>query len=156
MKLTILAVGQKQPQWMTQGFEDYSRRMPKSCSMYLQGLTLAPRNKGWNTERLQQHEASKFEKHIQPGSHVIALDERGQQWSSLQWSEKFTQWMQLYPQVYFLIGGPDGLYPPLRKSADECLSLGKITLPHGLARIVLAEQLYRAWSLMSGHPYHRE
>ncbi len=156
MGIRILAVGQKLPDWMNRGFEDYARRFPRGQSVELREIALARRAGGQAVERLQRQEADALLRQRQPGSLLIALDERGRQWSSREWGEQYRRWQQESPKVDFLLGGPDGLHPQLRDEAGITLSLGRMTLPHGLARVVLIEQLYRAWSLSQGHPYHRE
>ena len=92
---------------------------------------------------------------LKPGSLTLALDEHGRQWSTREWAQQLSDWQQEQNQVNFIIGGPDGLAPDLLQQADGKIALGKMTMPHGLVRVVLIEQLYRAWSLLQGHPYHR-
>ena len=156
MAVQIIAVGQKMPQWVEQGFADYAKRFPRGQSVQLVEIPVAPRKSGQPVERLQQQEAERILKQCQNGGLLIALDERGKQWSSREWGEHYRDWQQNRPRVDLVLGGPDGLHPDLLSRADLRLSLGRMTLPHGLARVVLIEQLYRAWSLSQGHPYHRE
>ncbi len=156
MGLQIIAVGQKLPAWMAQGFDDYARRFPRGQTVKLSEIPVARRASGQPVERLQAQEAERIRRARQPGSLLIALDERGRQWTSQEWGEQYRRWQQDHPNVDLVLGGPDGLHPELLAEAGLKLSLGRMTLPHGLARVVLIEQLYRAWSLSQGHPYHRE
>jgi 23S rRNA (pseudouridine1915-N3)-methyltransferase len=156
MRLQIIAVGQKMPAWVDTAFDDYARRLPAQSAVSLSLVATANRKPGMAIDKCRQQEAQKIERLIKPGSYSIALDEHGRQWSTLEWAQHYQDWLLQYPQVNFIIGGPDGLAPALLKQADMTLALGRMTLPHGLARVVLVEQLYRAWSVGEGHPYHRE
>lgn len=156
MRLQIIAVGQKMPAWVDTAYTEYAKRMPAQQAVTLSVIPTASRKSGSSIERCQQQEAEKLAQKVKPGSFTIALDEHGRQWSTAQWAEHYRQWLQHHPQVNFIIGGPDGLAPALLKKASQTISLGLLTLPHGLARVVLIEQLYRAWSVVEGHPYHRE
>jgi 23S rRNA (pseudouridine1915-N3)-methyltransferase len=155
MGLQIIAVGHKMPGWVEQGYDDYARRFPRAQAVKLSEIPVARRQSGQPVERLQQQEADRIRRLRQPGSLLIAMDEHGRQWSSEEWGEQYRRWQRERPNVDFLLGGPDGLHPSLLEEADIRLALGRMTLPHGLARVVLVEQLYRAWSLSQGHPYHR-
>lgn len=156
MAVQIIAVGQKMPAWVEQGFVDYQRRFPRGQTVQLTEVPVAHRKSGQPVERLQQQEAERILRQRQSGSLLIVLDERGKQWSSREWGENYQRWQQSSPNVDLVIGGPDGVHGDLLGRAGQRLSLGRMTLPHGLARVVLIEQLYRAWSLSQGHPYHRE
>lgn len=156
MNIQIIAVGQKMPKWVDDAFLEYAKRLPRQQAVKLTCIATANRNSGLPVERLQNQEADKIRGKIKPGSLTIALDEHGQQWTTQQWAEQYRRWQQDYPQVNFIIGGPDGIAPELLKDSAQTLALGRMTLPHGLARVVLIEQLYRAWSVVEGHPYHRE
>ena len=156
MNIQIIAVGQKMPKWVDEAYHEYAKRLPRQQAITLTCIATANRNSGQPVERLQAQEAEKIRSKIKADSLTIALDEHGQQWSTQQWAEQYRRWQHEYPQVNFIIGGPDGIAPELLKAADQTLALGRMTLPHGLARVVLIEQLYRAWSVVEGHPYHRE
>ena len=156
MHIQIIAVGQKMPAWVDQAYEDYARRLPRQQAVTLSAIATASRKSGQNVERLQQQEADKIRARIKPDSLTIALDEHGQQWSTRQWAQHFDDWQHDQSQVNFIIGGPDGLAPELLSQAQHNIALGKMTMPHGLVRVVLIEQLYRAWSVLQNHPYHRE
>ncbi len=156
MRIQIIAVGQKMPGWVDQAYQEYAKRLPRQQSVTLSCIATANRKSTSSATQLQQQEADKIKDKIKPGSLTLALDEHGEQWTTAQWAEQYRRWLQLYPQVNFVIGGPDGLAPQIIAQADKTLALGKMTMPHGLARVVLIEQIYRAWSVVEGHPYHRE
>jgi 23S rRNA (pseudouridine1915-N3)-methyltransferase len=155
MNLQVIALGQKLPAWMETACSEYARRLPGKI-LSISAIATPQRRSGHSVERLKQQEAEKIQAKIKPGSYTIALDEHGRQWSTAEWAQQLRDWKQFHPQVNFIIGGPDGLDEELQKSCQQVIALGKMTLPHGLARIVLIEQLYRAWSVVEGHPYHRE
>ena len=156
MNIQIIAVGQKMPAWVDQAYQDYAKRLPRQQAVSLSQIATASRKSGQGVERLQQQEADKIRAKIKPGSLIIALDEHGRQWSTREWAQHFDDWQQDQAQVNFIIGGPDGLAADLLQQANHKIALGKMTMPHGLVRVVLIEQLYRAWSLLQGHPYHRQ
>jgi 23S rRNA (pseudouridine1915-N3)-methyltransferase len=156
MNIQIIAVGQKMPKWVDLAFEEYAKRLPRQQSLELSCIATASRKSGQTRQRIQQQEAQKIEQKIKPGSLLIALDEKGKHWSTLEWANQYRLWLQQYSQVNFVIGGPDGLDSALVKRANQTIALGRMTMPHGLARVVLIEQLYRVWSVVEGHPYHRE
>lgn len=116
---------------------------------------LAQRRGGGSPEQLKQQEAVQIIKKIPRGSFSISLDERGKHWSSNDWSRQLEFWMREYPRVNLIIGGPDGLADECREACQQSVALGAMTMPHALVRVVLIEQLYRAWTLIDGHPYHR-
>lgn len=144
------------PKWVDDAYHEYAKRFPRQQAVTLHCIATAARKSIQAVKRLQQLEAQEILSKIKPDSLCIALDEHGKQWSTLQWAEQYRNWMQRYPQVNFIIGGPDGLAPELLNQVDQIIALGRMTLPHALARVVLIEQLYRAWSVVEGHPYHRK
>lgn len=144
------------PSWVENACADYLKRLPREIDIQLIGIALAQRKGGWSVEQLKQQEASQIMKKIARGSFSIALDERGKQWSSSEWSQQLEYWMREHRCVNFIIGGPDGLTNKCRQACDQTIALATMTMPHALVRIVLIEQLYRAWTLLKGHPYHRE
>ena len=156
MQLQIITVGQKMPAWVESACADYLKRMPHELNIQLTGIALARRKDGKSVEQHKQQEASQIIKKIPRGSFSIALDERGKQWSSSEWSRQLRSWMQEHPRVNLIIGGPDGLADECREACAQTIALGAMTMPHALVRVVLIEQLYRAWTLLKGHPYHRE
>jgi len=156
MKLQIVSVGQRMPQWVNQGVDEYLKRMPQSCSLSLRDIAMGKRGKQADIARLVREEGERMLKVIKPGSHVVALDVQGKSWSTQSVADKLGSWQGEIEHVYFLVGGPDGLSPDCLARADERWSLSKLTFPHPLVRVILAEQLYRGWRLLNGHPYHRE
>jgi 23S rRNA (pseudouridine1915-N3)-methyltransferase len=156
MQVQIIAVGQKMPDWVDLACTDYLRRMPREMNLQLSTIPLAQRKGGVSAEQLRRQEAGSIIKKISRGSFSIALDESGKQWSSLEWSEQLQRWMLEYSQVNLIIGGPDGLSEECRKTCAQRIALGRMTMPHALVRVVLIEQIYRAWTLLQGHPYHRQ
>ncbi|EIJ41267.1 rRNA large subunit m3Psi methyltransferase RlmH [Beggiatoa alba B18LD] len=155
MQIQLICVGQKMPDWVTQGYQDYAKRLPASCSLQLVEIPLLKRGKNADIARFQREEGEKTLQAIAPQAHVVALDERGQAWNTLQLSEQLAQWMQTARTVALLVGSPEGLAPACLERAQQRWSLSALTLPHPLVRIVVAEQIYRAWSVLQNHPYHR-
>lgn len=155
MKIAIVAVGQRQPAWAAQAVADYLGRFPSDFSVTLKEVKPEPRS-GAPVERLLAAEAERLRAAIPAGGVLVALDERGKDWTTVQLAEAIGRWRDAAEPVSFVIGGPDGLAPEFKRSARLLLRLSSLTLPHALARVLLAEQLYRAWSINAGHPYHRE
>jgi len=156
MQLTALAVGTRMPAWVNQGVETYTRRLPRHIALKFRELPAAQRASGSTPDKLKQKEGEHMLKAMQDPAYVIALDEHGKSWSSTGLAAQLENWMANYPNVVFLIGGADGLADSCKQRADALWSLSPLTLPHALVRVVLAEQIYRAWTLVQGHPYHRD
>ncbi len=156
MKLSVLAVGHRMPAWVTAGFEEYARRMPREMPLQLKELKPAQRSAAGDTVRWQQTEAERINAAAPAGMLRVALDEHGRSFPTRVLAEHLERWRGGGRDVAFIIGGADGLAPELKTGAGLLWSLSPLTLPHGLVRVVLAEQLYRAASLLAGHPYHRE
>jgi 23S rRNA (pseudouridine1915-N3)-methyltransferase len=156
MRLTALAVGTRMPVWVNQGVQTYTKRLPRHIELQFRELPAAQRASGSTAEKLKQKEAQHLLKALPDAAYVIALDERGKSWSSTGLATQLENWMANYPNIVFLIGGADGLAESCKQRADELWSLSPLTLPHALVRVVLAEQIYRAWTLVQGHPYHRD
>lgn len=155
MKLVVVAVGQRMPGWAETAYEDYARRFPPELRLELKAVKTEPRGSR-KVETLLAAERSRIEAACPKGARIVALDERGDRLTTQQLCARLKVWMHDGRDVALLIGGPDGLDPALRDAADERIRLSDLTLPHAMVRVLLAEQLYRAWSLMVGHPYHRE
>jgi len=155
MKLRLVALGARLPAWIAAGYVEYSRRLPREFSLDLVELKPAARDRGRTAAQILATEAARIAE-ATAGYHVVALDERGQAWTTKDFAAKLAGWRERALGVAFVIGSADGLDPAIKRHADAVLALSALTLPHGLARVVLAEQLYRATSLLSGHPYHRE
>jgi 23S rRNA (pseudouridine1915-N3)-methyltransferase len=155
VQLTVAAVGQRMPGWVQTAWQEYARRFPRGLSLTLKEIPLAKRSKNADTASLRQAEGVALLDAVPRGHRVIALDERGKQWSTMELSQHLQNWMREEHGACFLIGGPDGLPDHCREQAQNVWALGRLTLPHPLVRAVLAEQLYRAWTITQNHPYHR-
>ena len=159
MKLLVLAVGQRQPAWADDAWADFAKRFPPEMRLELKALKAEARSAGKTATQCMDAEAVRLEATLQAsakGARRVVLDEHGTRRSTAQLSERVLAWRGEGRDVVLLIGGPDGLAPALKATADETLRLSDLTLPHAFARVLLAETLYRAWTLASGHPYHRE
>lgn len=155
MKLIVAAVSGRPPDWVKQGWDDYCRRLPRDCSLVLRQVKPEPRNSGKTAVQIMQAEATRLKSIVPPGALTIALDEKGKDIDTAGLSRQLESWLQNGQDIVFFIGGPDGLDPALKRETNQTLKLSSLTLPHPLVRVILAEQLYRAWSLLNNHPYHR-
>ena len=155
MRLSIIAVGGKMPAWVEQGVCDYGVRMPRELKLLWREIPLAKRGKDNNAQALCRREGEQILKAIPAGDQVIALDVKGASWSTEQLAQKLGDWQMSGDNFSLLIGGPDGLSPECLARAGQTWSLSNLTLPHPLVRVLLAEQLYRAWTITVKHPYHR-
>ncbi|MBY0577645.1 MAG: 23S rRNA (pseudouridine(1915)-N(3))-methyltransferase RlmH [Burkholderiales bacterium] len=156
MKLHILAVGNKMPDWITSAFGEYEKRMPREARMELREIRPERRDSGKSVQQIQEIEASRVNAAMPHNAFRVILDEKGDQLSTMEFAGCVVRWMQEGRDAAFVIGGADGTHPDLREKADRVISLSKMTLPHGLARVMLAEQIYRAVSIINHHPYHRD
>ncbi len=156
MRLIVIAVGERMPGWVDQAVDDYARRMPRALRLELKTIRPARRTEGDSVEQLLREEAVRLDAAIPRAALIVALDERGKALSSMALARQLDLWMQGGQDIALLIGGPDGLDPALKRRAAITLQLSSFTLPHGLARVVLVEQLYRAAMILANHPYHRE
>ena len=155
MKLRIVAFGQRMPAWVVAGFDDYARRLPREFALELIELKPGPRARGKTPAQVLAAEGERIAAATR-GSMVIAVDVRGEAWSTSQLAARLRVWSTSGRPVAFVLGSADGLAALVKRNADVIMALSKLTLPHGLARVVLVEQIYRAASLLQGHPYHRE
>ena len=155
MQLVIVSVGTKMPAWVDTAFDEYAKRMPPECRVILKEIRPVDRTGGKPAENAMQQERSRIEAALPKGARIIALDERGKDLTTMQLSQQLTQWQQDGRDVALIIGGADGLDADFKTRADGLLRLSSLTLPHGMVRVLLAEQLYRAWSITQNHPYHR-
>ena len=155
MNLTVAAVGTRMPAWVQEAWQEYARRFPRGMSLQLKEIPLARRARNADIAALRQAEGDALLAAVPQGYRVIALDERGKQWSTLELAGQMENWMREENGVCFLVGGPDGLPRQCRDRAQNTWSLGRLTLPHPMIRALLAEQLYRAWTVTQNHPYHR-
>lgn len=154
MRIAIVAVGTRQPAWADAAVEDYLARFPSDFAVELKAVKAETRA-GQSTAQIAAAEAQRLRAAVPAGHLVVALDERGEDWTTTQFAAALGRWRDAGEHLAFLIGGADGLDPELKRGARARLRLSSLTLPHALARVLLAEQLYRAWSLLVGHPYHR-
>ena len=155
MKLHIVAVGHKMPGWIAAGFDEYAKRMPPELRIELREIKPELRTGGRSAESVMAAERQKIEAALPKNARIVALDERGRDWTTMQLAQALPGWQQDGRDVAFVIGGADGLDPALKARADLLLRISSMTLPHGMVRVLLAEQLYRAWSITQNHPYHR-
>jgi 23S rRNA (pseudouridine1915-N3)-methyltransferase len=155
MQLIITAVGHKMPSWIESGFNEYTKRMPAECRILLKEIKPIERSGSRTAETVMLQERSKIEAALPKGARIVALDEHGKDVTTMQLSQYLTQWQQDGRDVAFVIGGADGLDPGIKANADMLVRISSLTLPHGMVRVLLAEQLYRAWSITQNHPYHR-
>ena len=156
MHIHLIAVGQRMPAWVETAFQDYAKRLPRECALKL--VEIAPGKRGRNVDvaRILRDEGERMLAAVPRDCHVIALEVGGKTWSTPQLAAQLESWMGSGRDVALLVGGPEGMDDACRARADQLWSLSALTLPHPLVRVILAETLYRAWSLMAGHPYHRE
>lgn len=154
MRLLVIAIGQRQPAWAETAYADYAKRVKGELRLELKALKAEPRNSKTQHAWLAA-ERARIEAALPKGARTVVLDERGDRLTTAQLAARLKAWLGDGRDVALLIGGPDGLDPALKAAADECIRLSDLTLPHAFVRVLLAEALYRAWSLMAGHPYHR-
>lgn len=156
MKFHILAVGNRMPGWVGEAFGEYEKRMPREARILLREIRPEKRDSGKSVNQIQEAEAERIKAAMPRNAFRIVLDERGEQLATMDFAHFLESWMGEGRDAAFVIGGADGVSAELRGGADRVLSLSRMTLPHGLARVMLAEQLYRAVSIINHHPYHRE
>ena len=154
MHITVVAVDLRQPEWANAAVKDYLGRFPKDFSVSVKEVKAEPRA-GQPAKRLMELEAERIRKAIPSGDIVVAMDEHGRDFTTMDFAKKFEGWKNEGCGVTFLIGGADGLDAELKKSARMMLRLSSMTLPHAFARVMLVEQIYRVWSILNNHPYHR-
>ena len=155
MKATLIAVGERAPDWVATGFSEYRKRLSHWLPLSLHEVTPGLRGKGRDAARATADEGARVLAALPKGAHVVALDGEGTALSSERLAQRLERWRQDGRDLALLIGGPEGHAPEVLAAADECWSLGPLTLPHMLVRLLVAEQLYRACSLLANHPYHR-
>jgi 23S rRNA (pseudouridine1915-N3)-methyltransferase len=155
LKIHLIAVGTKMPAWVEQGYEEYARRLPSNSSLVLHEIPSKFRGKNPDIPRLLKEEGQKMLDAVPKGARIVALDPNAKQRTTEQLAATFESWMNLGTDVALLVGGPEGLSPECLQAAHSKWSLSKLTFPHPLVRVVVAESLYRAWSVMTNHPYHR-
>ncbi len=156
MIIHFITVGHKMPKWVQDGYAEYAKRLPKSCAIKLIELPMAQRGKTGSVEKYKTEEAKKILAAVPKGTRLIVLDEHGQQVTTKQLADKLEGWLSGGQDVALIVGGPDGLDQSLIQQAQWKWGLSNLTMPHPMVRIMVAEQIYRAWSVINNHPYHRE
>ncbi len=155
MHINLIAIGKNLPDWVNTGFKEYAKRLKGGITLSLTELPLIKRSKNSNIDKIKQQEGEKLLA-AAANSYIIALDEHGKTWNTIELSKQLQHWRENYSNISLLIGGPDGLSSECLTKANTKWSLSQLTLPHGLVRVIVAEQIYRANSILAGHPYHRE
>ncbi len=155
MRIHLLAVGTRAPVWIRSGYEEFAARLPRECSLNLVEIAAGRRGKSVDVARVLRNEGERMLAAVPPGARVVSLDVGGQQWHTEELAAQLQSWMQDGRDVALLVGGPEGLDGRCKARAEQSWSLSQLTFPHLLVRILIAEQVYRAWSILSGHPYHR-
>lgn len=155
MQLILIAVGSKQPQWVNEAYADYADRMPPEYPLILKEVKAESRTLGKPVEAMMAAEADRIRAALPAHARLVILDELGTRLTSMALSERLASWAETNDPVAIVIGGPDGLHRDLKTKAAEKIRLSDMTLPHGMVRVLMAEQLYRAHSILKGHPYHR-
>ena len=156
MRIQLIAAGKRQPDWVNAGYHEYARRLRGACTLDLLEISLGRRSRATSGDKARGAEGERMLRAIPPAAHVVALTVDGRAWSTVELAARLASWMAMGAPVCLLVGGPDGLSSQVLQRANERWSVSPLTLPHGLVRPVVAEALYRAWSLTQGHPYHRE
>ena len=156
MKLFVVAVGHRMPGWVQAGFDEFARRMPRELPLQLIEVKAEPRTSGKTVEAMMAAEAARIEAALPPRCRRLILDERGEDLSTKALAKRLEHWQDGGDDIAIIIGGPDGLDPALKATAHETMRLSSLTRPHALVRVMLAEAIYRAWSVLKNHPYHRE
>lgn len=156
MQINLIAIGNKMPNWVETGFKEYQKRLPTDYQLNLIEIPAIHRPKNADTKRIQKNEGEKLLIKVPTSNKIIALDEHGKQFTTTALAQKLKAYHDDNRSISLLIGGAEGLSPECLQQAEEKWSLSSLTFPHPLVRIIIAEQLYRAWSVIAGHPYHRE
>jgi 23S rRNA (pseudouridine1915-N3)-methyltransferase len=155
MRISLIAVGERMPAWVVTGFEEYRKRLGAECSLQL--IEIAPEKRGsaTNTQRVLAKEAQRLLAAVPRGAQMIALERQGQEWSTRDLANQLQSWMQSGHDMALLVGGPEGLAPEVLQQVKQQWSLSPLTFPHALVRVLVAEQIYRAYSILKNHPYHK-
>ncbi len=155
MNINIVSVGNRMPGWVEQGFNEYAKRLPRECQLGLKEIAPGKRSKNSDTARIVRDEGTRMLAAVPPGAHIVTLDIPGKAWTTKELSDAMLRWQDNFRDVALMIGGPEGLADSVREKARESWSLSRLTFPHPLVRVIVAEQIYRAWSILQSHPYHR-
>jgi 23S rRNA (pseudouridine1915-N3)-methyltransferase len=155
MQIQLVSVGNRMPAWVCAGYEEYAKRLPRECELKLKEIAPAKRGKNADIARLIEDEGQRMLQAVSSNDHVVALDLSGRECNTVQLSGMLARWLEKGANISLLVGGPDGLSQACLDRANERWCLSQLTLPHPLVRVVVAEQIYRAWSILQNHPYHR-
>lgn len=155
MQIHLISVGNRMPGWVQQGYDEYAKRLPRECELVLKEISAGKRGKNSDIARIVKEEGERMIAAIPQNTHIVTLDIPGKPWTTPELAQAMQRWLANGQSVSLLIGGPEGLADEVKPLARESWSLSKLTFPHPLVRIIVAEQLYRAWSLLNNHPYHR-
>ncbi|QWF70311.1 23S rRNA (pseudouridine(1915)-N(3))-methyltransferase RlmH [Methylomonas paludis] len=154
MQIHLISVGNRMPDWVQQGYNEYAKRLPRECELILKEIPADKRRNG-DIERITKTEGERMIAALPNRAHVVTLDIPGKPWTTPDLSQAMQRWLGNGQPVALMVGGPEGLSAQVKAMAQECWSLSALTFPHPLVRVIVAEQIYRAWSLMHNHPYHR-
>lgn len=155
MKINIITIGKSRSTWVESGFAEYAKRMPKDYQLNLIEIQTIRRTMSANIKQIAYAETEKLVAAVPKNNLIVALDEHGREWTTIELSQKISTWHHEHQDISFLIGGPDGLDDIFLQNTKTIWSLAKLTLPHQLVRVIVAEQIYRAWTIINNHPYHR-
>ncbi|MCX7089255.1 MAG: 23S rRNA (pseudouridine(1915)-N(3))-methyltransferase RlmH [Methylococcales bacterium] len=155
MQIQLITVGNRMPGWIQAGYDEYAKRLPRECELTLKEIAPGKRTKNSDVERIVKDEGERMLAAINRDTHIVTLDIPGKPWTTVELADALQRWLKGGQHVALLIGGPEGLSAAAKQSAHESWSLSTLTLPHPLVRVIVAEQLYRAWSILHNHPYHR-
>ena len=155
MRIRLIAVGGKMPRWVELGWQEYVKRLPPDITLELVEIPLSTRGKNADVQRLIRQEGAAMLAKVQPGERVVTLEVEGKPWSTEQLAEQLDAWRLDARTVNLMVGGPEGLAPEVCAKSEQRWSLSPLTLPHPLVRVLLGEQIYRAWTVLAGHPYHK-
>ncbi len=155
MRIRLIAVGTKMPRWVEDGWHEYAKRLPSEMPLDLVEIPLSTRSKNADVQRLIRQEGEAMLAKVQPGERIVTLEVHGKPWSTEQLAQELERWRLEARNVNLMVGGPEGLAPQVCERSEQRWSLSPLTLPHPLVRILLGEQIYRAWTVLNGHPYHK-
>ncbi|MDF9392679.1 MULTISPECIES: 23S rRNA (pseudouridine(1915)-N(3))-methyltransferase RlmH [Methylococcus] len=155
MQLNLVCVGERMPSWVTAGYDEYARRLPRECALALREIAPGKRTRHCDIQRIVADEGQRMLAAVGGNAHIVTLDAAGKSWSTRELADALARWQRDGRDIALLVGGPDGLSEVCRQRAAESWSLSRMTFPHPLVRVIVAEQLYRAWTLLNHHPYHR-
>ncbi|MGR9115282.1 MAG: 23S rRNA (pseudouridine(1915)-N(3))-methyltransferase RlmH [Gammaproteobacteria bacterium] len=156
MQIQLISIGNRMPGWVQQGYDEYAKRLPKECELVLREIAPGRRGKNSDVARITKEEGERMLAAIGRDTHVVTLDVPGKAWSTEDLAQAMKRWLESGQNVALLVGGPEGLSDEAKRLARESWSLSNLTFPHPLVRVIVAEQIYRAWSILNHHPYHRE